>query len=163
MILPAKLRLNNPHKYGSGICESRCRSLFVLLIQVLICYFCMSFFPITIMPESISPTDNPINRPETKCITPDPSMVAGNYICVKITIFAIGIVALIPPSHSTPPRPHRSGYPYRLQVKWNIGAARRFIPLSYPSNDSKTPPHPLPDSSLQSHLLRLFPFRPRRA
>ena len=34
LLLPAKLRLNNPHKYGSGICESRRRSLFVFLIQV---------------------------------------------------------------------------------------------------------------------------------
>lgn len=74
--------MNDLHKYGSGICESRCRSLFVLLIQVLICYFCMSFFLITIMPESISPTGNPINRSETKYITPDSSMVAGNCICV---------------------------------------------------------------------------------
>lgn len=64
--------------------------------------------------------------------------------------------------HSTPSSPVRISVPFIGKMEYWCHPPI-YIPLSYPSNDSKTPPHPLPDSSLQPHLLRHFPFRPRLA
>ena len=64
--------------------------------------------------------------------------------------------------HSTPSSPVRISVPFIGKMEYWCRQPI-YIPLSYPSNDSKTPPHPLPDSSLQPHLLRHFPFRPRLA